>query len=322
MELTDGRIAILAGFDEVGQGNKNIEMEVFTPAAERGGVGQLRYHRAGDRDTAFYPHLFTLPSGKVFLGGPDRNDSGLLDPALLTSPVRYSAWTSFAPTNAFRVGGNAILWPQGAPGDTRVTLLGGYTYTSEGGDAVADTETFDTANPAAGWTLNGAGIPGMNVGRSYGNVVQLPDASLVAVGGGAGQRDEAGVNHTGGDLRLRQVELLRPGTDTEWRLGAAQQKWRAYHSTALLLPDGRVLSAGDDYWHLGDDPRPEGGDPMDVGEIYSPPYLFDGDDLAVAAGDRGRARGDPVRRPVRRRTPRTRRGRCSWRRARRPTALT
>ena len=41
-----------------------------------------------------------------------------------------------------------------------------------------------------------------------------------------------------------------------------------------------MLSAGDDYWHLGNDPRPEGGNPMDVGEIYSPPYLFDGDELA------------------------------------------
>ena len=83
VELADGRIAILAGYDEVGQGNKNIELEVFTPAAERGGVGTLDYYPAGNRDTAFYPHLFTLKDGRVFLGGPDKGDSGILDPAEL-----------------------------------------------------------------------------------------------------------------------------------------------------------------------------------------------------------------------------------------------
>ena len=129
VELADGRIAILAGYDEVGNGAKNLELEVFTPAAERGGVGTMTYHPAGNRDTGFYPHLFTLRDGRVFLGGPDRGDSGLLDPAALDSLVPGSAWTSFGRTTDYRVGGNAILWPQGVPGDMRVTLLGGYSYT-------------------------------------------------------------------------------------------------------------------------------------------------------------------------------------------------
>src|SRR4029079_16686951 len=41
---------------------------------------------------------------------------------------------------------------------------------------------------------------------------------------------------------------------------------RAYHSTAILLPDGRVLSGGDN--------RPGGG--QKKLDIYSPPYLFKG----------------------------------------------
>ena len=58
-----------------------------------------------------------------------------------------------------------------------------------------------------------------------------------------------------------------------WRLGAAQAQYRTYHSTALLLPDGRVVSAGDDY---------NGGfnEGEDEAELFSPPYLFDGDDPA------------------------------------------
>ena len=46
---------------------------------------------------------------------------------------------------------------------------------------------------------------------------------------------------------------------------AAQTAPRMYHSTALLLPDGRVLSAGQ-----------SSGKYENTGEIFSPPYLFMG----------------------------------------------
>ena len=63
VELPDGRIAILAGYDENGYGARNIELEVFTPAALRGGQGTMTRYANADRDTAFYPHLLTLPGG-------------------------------------------------------------------------------------------------------------------------------------------------------------------------------------------------------------------------------------------------------------------
>jgi hypothetical protein len=46
---------------------------------------------------------------------------------------------------------------------------------------------------------------------------------------------------------------------------AAQTAPRIYHSTAVLLPDGRVLSAGESHGSLAQ-----------TGEIFSPPYLFNG----------------------------------------------
>ena len=52
----------------------------------------MKYHPAGNRDTAFYPHLFTLPGGKVLLGGPDASDSAELDPARLSGHDPGSAW--------------------------------------------------------------------------------------------------------------------------------------------------------------------------------------------------------------------------------------
>jgi hypothetical protein len=47
---------------------------------------------------------------------------------------------------------------------------------------------------------------------------------------------------------------------------AAQTAARTYHSTALLLPDGRVLSAG----------ATSGLPEQTTVDIYSPPYLFKG----------------------------------------------
>jgi hypothetical protein len=55
---------------------------------------------------------------------------------------------------------------------------------------------------------------------------------------------------------------------------ATQQYRRAYHSTALLLPDGRVLSAGDN------GPAPGGRNNL---EVYSPPYLFEGTRPAIVS---------------------------------------
>ena len=54
---------------------------------------------------------------------------------------------------------------------------------------------------------------------------------------------------------------------------AAQQKPRVYHSTALLLPDGRVISMG--------------SNPMSKSieksiELFSPPYLFRGERPVIA----------------------------------------
>ena len=98
VELADGRIAILAGYDEVGNGTpRTSSWRSSRPRPSAAASGRMTYHPAGNRDTGFYPHLFTLRDGRVFLGGPDRGDSGLLDPAGLDSLVPGSAWTSFAP---------------------------------------------------------------------------------------------------------------------------------------------------------------------------------------------------------------------------------
>jgi hypothetical protein len=96
------------------------------------------------------------------------------------------------------------------------------------------------------------------------NAILLPDRTVFVTGGSLKQEGQ-------GVARL-QGEIYDPTTNT-WTLTAACEVPRLYHSTALLLPDGRVVTAGS---------NPEGSKQVPFGvdqeelrlEIYSPPYLF------------------------------------------------
>jgi hypothetical protein len=181
--------------------------------------------------------------------------------------------------------------PGGPEGSSRVALLGGLEQTEAGTlDARRDAEVIDTRAAAPAWRRDDAVVPPLNRGRDYFNAVLLPDGSIASIGGAAGRRNTGGPpppnnSYTGGSQELKRIELLAEGAKT-WRLGPPQRKWRTYHSTALLLPDGRVLSAGDDYWDMSDQPDPyvrqgsTANKPLDEAELYEPSYLFDGDSPA------------------------------------------
>jgi hypothetical protein len=103
--------------------------------------------------------------------------------------------------------------------------------------------------------------------------VLLPDGSMVSVGGGLGTSPPYGAYTVSPNGDERNVDLYHPATGA-WTKGAGQAEARAYHSTAVLLPDGRVISAGDDYNGPG---GPGTGTDSDTAEIYEPPYLFQSD---------------------------------------------
>jgi hypothetical protein len=266
--LPDGRTVIMSGFDESGTGyaGTNKDVEVFTPSADMNGRGTItklgvRGQAGSPPDGGLYPHMFTMPSGRVMVAGPDPNDSWFLsDPG----PGNAFGFSDFPALSRQRLWGAGVLLPAGPAGSTKVELLGGSQYTD--GAAVASTEVIDEDNAAAGFKAAGP----LNIGRSHLNTVLLPDGSMVTVGGGVGKREPEG--QWAADPEQRQVELYDPQSGT-WTLGAAQAESRAYHSTALLLPDARVVSAGDDV---------NGGIDRDTAEIYEPPYLFKGPRPSIA----------------------------------------
>jgi hypothetical protein len=102
----------------------------------------------------------------------------------------------------------------------------------------------------------------MNYARSFLNLTTLPDGTVLATGG---ESDKNGGNINNA---IYAAELWSPQTQT-WSIMASMHTPREYHSTAVLLPDGRVLESG-----MGAD---FGNVPNEMSaEFYSPPYLFKG----------------------------------------------
>lgn len=234
--LGDGSVLIDAGRSQVAS-ILNNQVELF-----RAGPPATVSLFGPDEGLDDYPHQYVLPDGKLF-ATTDGGKTVLFDPAAKT----WSALDSHA-GSAGRPAG--VLLPGGQAGSTKIMLLGGQASRSP--DALATTEVFDTANPKAGW-VSAAPIP---QGRNDMNTVILPDGTLLGVGG-----------NSSGDFGLPDLQtLLYSPTTNSWTSLASQRYRRGYHSTAVLLPDGRVLSAGDTGGGAGDNTL----------EIYSPPYLFAG----------------------------------------------
>ncbi|MGH2944262.1 MAG: galactose oxidase-like domain-containing protein, partial [Solirubrobacteraceae bacterium] len=303
-KLASGDVIIASGLDEDGKGAVNPQLDLYRPG--EAGVTRLAPVAAGERGPAIgtgiqlslYPGLFLLPDANVALAGPAQHDSALLDTAKLQRPgaARGSAWMQIPSTTASQqhYGGSPVLEP-------RMDAFGGSwsILVTAGADSNGGVGFFP-ARTTVDRLVAGPGEPfwshdaqdDFQQARFYPNLVLLPDGGIIAIGGGlAGNYTGAAIdaNYYVGDPpppALRQVELRRPG-ERGWRLGAAQQEYRTYHSTAALLPDGRVMSAGDD-GHEGplDAPVPPEVR-RDSAEIYWPPYLFDGDQCALRPVIRG-----------------------------------
>ncbi|HEX6390144.1 MAG TPA: galactose oxidase-like domain-containing protein [Solirubrobacteraceae bacterium] len=267
VKLADGRTLVLAGFDDQKPTNLTRALEVVSPDGRT-----VTAAPSGDKETWTYPGMVLMPDARVLLAGPRTQDTGLLDPKTLT-------WAPVAPLPSTRGGENLVPVPTRTGSSPQAMVLGGADFVAQAGGvtvpAYKSTLVFDARNPGAGWR---SASP-LNSGRNWPNTVLLPDGSMVIVGGGSAITGlDAGYASDGRD---RHVELWDPKTK-RWRFGAAQREDRTYHSVALLLPDGRVWSAGDDA-----NPNRDG----DTAEFYEPPYLFRGKRPRIVRGPRTIAPG-------------------------------
>ncbi len=303
-ELSDGRVLIVGGWDETGglQGPggpgdvptmvNDQDIEVFDPATPAGGqattvVSQLPPNGAGQptpypdhQGIGLYPHMFLLPDttvagaggDKVLVSGPHRYDSAIIDTStwVWTDVLDRSVPDTGQPRiSSDRAWGTAWLEPSGPAGGTKVVLLGGSDSGAAGPGPgtspppLATAEVLDLNDPDGGWQLD-AGLS-LNNGRAHFNTVLLPDGSIFSNGGGYGRKSDSLYMDP-----IYRAELYTPGGG--WREVGDEADARTYHSTSVLLPDGRVATAGDDRdiapEHISVNGR--------TAQLWSPPYLFDG----------------------------------------------
>lgn len=238
--LADGKVLVVSGLATPSVTN-------ILPQVLDAKLGSWRGLTAANVAQDLYPMMLLAPDGRVFNAGP-RPATAMLDAA------GNGAWSYLANTvsGAFRDYGSAVLL------GSRVLLIGG-------GAPVRSTEMLDLAAPTPSWRLAGD----LNFPRRQLNATILPDGSVFVSGGttSGGFNTAAGAVYAG--------EIFDPISE-RWRQTAAAQEERIYHTTALLLPDGRVFTAGSGHPSGGE------GDHFNY-QIYSPPYLFRGPRPTISA---------------------------------------
>jgi hypothetical protein len=202
----------------------------------------------------FYPAMFVAPNGKVFLAGFTPT-SAYLD---VTGTGQWS------PVDKREVAGrklgSAVMY---APG--KILYVGGGVDSVFARDTLfpptASAEVIDLNQSAPAWRT----VPPMAFPRRQLNATILADGSVLVTGGtrGAGFNNQAAA--------VRAAELWNPKTES-WTTMASESRNRTYHSSAILLPNGRVLSTGSG----------EGGGVAFANselsaQVFTPPYLFKAD---------------------------------------------
>jgi hypothetical protein len=259
--LGDGRVLAATGLDETGAGGHNHTLESYFAAPNR---WQLLVMSPDLPELPLYAHLYLLADGSVCYAGGHMDDGPVapLRLDLTRSPATVTPIAGLARVDARDQCASVLLPP--AQGQ-KVMIIGG----AHGpGPAIADVDVVDlTAHP-----LTYRSTTPLNSPRKHPNATLLPDRTILVTGGS--ERDEQA------PLATNHAEIFDPAHPSKgWTQLAQASVTRMYHSVALLLPDGRVITAGGNPnrghrvgWEpLDGDPNEE----MHL-EIYSPPYLFRG----------------------------------------------
>lgn len=252
--LPDGRLLIQGGTDFTADADY---LPSTTPEiSDDGGAtwrllddaSSTQVYDGGAQERWWYPRSFVAPDGRVFgvtgsimyyIDPDGQGDIEVVDRVDGDNIGATSTAVMYRPGRILQAGGggfdandDALSLPIGSKAATVIDING--------------------SNPE-----QSAASP-MRYRRHWATSTVLPDGRVLVTGGSRVNNVLEGVASI--------AEIWDPETD-RWTPAAKGGVARLYHSTALLLPNGRVLVAG-------------GGAPGPLtnlnAEIYSPPYLYDG----------------------------------------------
>ena len=212
-----------------------------------------------------YPRMHVVADGRVFYAGPSP-DTGFLD----TSGT--GAWAPFSRTSTglMRDYGSSVQYAEG-----KILIAGGGGVS--GAPPTNTVELLNLNEASSAWRVAAP----MAFGRRHHNATLLPDGTVLVTGGTSGEGD----NNAEG--AVHEAEIWDPVTET-WTTMARAERPRLYHSIALLLPDGRVLTGASGH------PSADEADSEFNIEMFSPPYLYRGDRPVVTEAPKQASLGDTL----------------------------
>ncbi|QEL13653.1 galactose oxidase-like domain-containing protein [Limnoglobus roseus] len=270
--LSDGGVLVSLGNGD--DGKPNVTQQVW-----KDGSGWRELTGASFVNGPYYPRMHVVSDGHVFMSGPlrftqflDTDNAGTWSP--FADKIDTRAPKDYAPSVLYTV----------SPDD-----VGKVVYIGGGNAPTNVVEVLDLAKTPLAW----AGMDPVQFKRTQHNGTLLPDGTILVTGGTQG----GGAKYAGempgfNDLRIgspiRSAELWNPTKPAgqQWTKMAKAAVDRCYHSTAVLLPDATVLSAGGGEYsppNNGTDNLPE--DTHKDAQIFSPPYLFAANGTRAARPD-------------------------------------
>lgn len=250
VSLADGKVLVVGGWDEYGAQNRLAE--VFDPSTEKfsiwydpqssetwcagqgedpeimPGAGEICYGPGVAPNVLLYPRMHLMPEGLVVVIGQSKT-LRTFNPA--TGVWKFAGNMLFGASRGY--GSTCLLPLQNETTEKgKVLAFGGTATADDFATNTAEILTLSDTSLQSRWTTPS------EFGRKHPIPVIMPDGKILVIGGVTFQNLHS--------TKIMEAELFDPVIET-WTTLPPMTVPRQYHSTALLLPDGRVWTGGTTY---------------------------------------------------------------------------
>ncbi|MEV4947231.1 kelch motif-containing protein [Streptomyces sp. NPDC053755] len=270
--LEDGKVLAVSGLNDVGDVVPG-DNEIYDPVTKKWSQGPFRYFPT-------YPSLFLTQGGKLLYTGSNAGygpaEKGRAPGLWDLDSNSFTPIGGLTDPDQLETSASLILPPVQ---DQKIMVLGGGGV-GESPKSTARTSIIDLSQESPAFR-DGPALP---QGTRYLSSVLLPDDTVFTTGGSKEYRGRSGSD-------ILRAQFYDP-TANAFSAAADPTVGRNYHSEALLLPDGRVVTFGSDPLFDDKDNTKLGTFEQEI-EVFTPPYLHKGgaDRPVLGAGPREIDRG-------------------------------